>query len=164
MQGNVMYYPGSERGGEQGLIDMDDPDAIWNKFLSKYGNGSGRWCEIILGLGAKSAHAFSPATKSLWYILGEEYGFGIMAGGHLGLLRVNIEDIYNKGRAIRELGAAMMFYATRRNIKKYTVEFANEDFGIIIEHVSFSHEIFLELCYPNQRTLLRICLDITSKK
>ena len=87
---------------------------IWNNFLSKFGAGSGVWCEIILGLGARSAQPFAPATKSLWYALGDYVCFKIVAGGHLGLLRVNMSDIFAKGLEVRKIASAMMFFVTRQ--------------------------------------------------
>ena len=108
---------------------------IWNNFLCKFGAGSGVWCEIILGLGARSAQPFAPATKSLWYALGDYICFKIVAGGHLGLLRVNMSDIFAKGLEVRKIASAMMFFVTRRNEEKFTLSNANQDFGILLSNV-----------------------------
>ena len=138
----AMYYPGSEKGGLDGLIDMEDPEKKWNFFCSKSGTGKGLYVEIVTGIGAKSSRPFSPLTKSLWLIIADFYGFEIASGYNYGTLRLNVSHVYDKGVQFRELGVALMLFATRRDRGNYSPEFANQDFGVLISEVCYKQEYF----------------------
>ena len=111
-----MYYPSSEKGGPGGYIALDDLDAQWNCFVSATGVKKGDFCDIVTGVGARSVRPYSPLTKSCWYILSDIYKFELVAGDHLGTLKVKMSDILARGAEMRELGASLLFFATRREV------------------------------------------------
>ena len=134
---DVLYYPGSEINGSNGMIDLEDESKVWNHFQSRIGSGKGVFLEIILGIGAhRSVNPYSPQHKSLWYILSEYIGFEIVSGSNIGTIRVNMQDIISRKDAMLELGVALMFFATRCSRKKYEPSFALADFGIVVTQVS----------------------------